>query len=129
LEEFKIANIDGLVAIRCLDEGINIPSCHTAYLLASSRNPRQFIQRRGRILRKAPGKEKATIYDFVVLLPEAVIATHEQERKLFAAELGRVAEFAGLCSNYAQAFRQVEEVLERYDLTHEFREKDPEIEG
>lgn len=129
LEEFKIANIDALVAIRCLDEGINIPSCHTAYLLASSRNPRQFIQRRGRILRKAPGKEKATIYDFVVLLPEAIIATHEQERKLFAAELGRVAEFAGLCSNYAQAFRQVEEVLERYDLTHEFREKDPEIEG
>lgn len=128
LEEFKIANIDALVAIRCLDEGINIPSCHTAYLLASSRNPRQFIQRRGRILRRAPGKEKATIYDFVVLLPEAVIATHEQERKLFAAELGRIAEFAGLCSNYAQAFRQVEDVLDRYDLAHEFREKDAEVE-
>lgn len=124
LEEFKIANIDALVAIRCLDEGINIPSCHSAYLLASSRNPRQFIQRRGRILRKAPGKEKATIYDFVVMLPEAVIASHKLERKQFAAELGRVAEFAGLCSNYAQTFRQIQEVLERYDLVHEFREKD-----
>ena len=123
LEEFKIANIDALVAIRCLDEGINIPSCHTAYLLASSRNPRQFIQRRGRILRRAPGKEKATIYDFVVLLPEAIIATHEQERRLFAAELGRVAEFAGLCANYAQAYRELQPVLARYDLDHEFREK------
>ena len=123
LEEFKIANIDALVAIRCLDEGINIPSCHTAYLMASSRNPRQFIQRRGRILRRAPGKEKATIYDFVVLLPESVMATHAQERKLFAAELGRVAEFAGLCKNYGEAFRQLKPVLERYDLMHEFREK------
>jgi hypothetical protein len=80
-------------------------------------------------LRRAPGKEKATIYDFVVLLLEAVIATYEQERKLFAAELGRVAEFAGLCSNYAQAFGHVKDVLERYDLTHEFREKDLEVEG
>lgn len=58
LEDFKIANIDALVAIRCLDEGINIPSCHTAYLLASSRNPRQFIQRRGRILRRAQAKKR-----------------------------------------------------------------------
>jgi superfamily II DNA or RNA helicase len=129
LEEFKIGNIDALVAIRCLDEGINIPGCHTAYLLASSRNPRQFIQRRGRILRKAPGKERATIYDFVVMLPEAVISSYEQERKLFAAELGRVAEFAGLCENYAQAYRQIQGVLERYDLVHEFREKGADFVG
>lgn len=79
-------------------------------------------------MRLAPGKEKATIYDFVVLLPEAVIAMHEQERKLFAAELGRVAEFAGLCWNYAQAFGQVKGVLNRYDLTHAFCKKDAQAE-
>jgi superfamily II DNA or RNA helicase len=123
LEEFKIANIDALVAIRCLDEGINIPSCHTAYLLASSRNPRQFIQRRGRILRQAPGKEKATIFDFIVTLPESVVAEVELERRLFGAELKRVAEFAGLCSNYAQAYRQLEPLLRKYGLVHEFRDK------
>jgi superfamily II DNA or RNA helicase len=125
LEDFKIANIDALVAIRCLDEGINIPSCHTAYLLASSRNPRQFIQRRGRILRRAPGKEKATIYDFLVTLPDSAISDFEYEKSLFGAELRRVAEFAGLSQNYAEAYRQVERLLKRYDLVHEFREKSP----
>lgn len=124
LEDFKIANIDALVAIRCLDEGINIPSCHTAYLLASSRNPRQFIQRRGRILRRAPGKEKAIIYDFLVTLPDSAVSDCEFERSLFGAELKRVAEFAGLCLNYAQAYREVEGLLRRYDLVHEFRDKD-----
>jgi superfamily II DNA or RNA helicase len=123
LEDFKIANIDALVAIRCLDEGINIPSCHTAYLLASSRNPRQFIQRRGRILRRAPGKDKATIHDFLVTLPESAVADFDHERSLFGAEIRRVAEFAGLSLNYAQAYRQVESLLKKYDLIHEFREK------
>jgi superfamily II DNA or RNA helicase len=123
LEDFKIANIDALVAIRCLDEGINIPSCHTAYLMASSRNPRQFIQRRGRILRKAPGKLKATIYDFIVTLPESAVENFAHEQRLFAAELNRVAEFAGLCLNYAEAYKPVESLLKRYNLVHEFREK------
>ena len=123
LEDFKIANIDALVAIRCLDEGINIPSCHTAYLLASSRNPRQFIQRRGRILRRAPGKEKATINDFLVILPQSAVADFDQERSLFKAEIKRVAEFAGLCLNYAEAYKQVEGLLREYDLVHEFRDK------
>ena len=127
LEDFKIANIDALVAIRCLDEGINIPSCHTAYLLASSRNPRQFIQRRGRILRKAPGKEKATIYDFLVTLPDSAFSDFEFERALFGAELQRVAEFAGLCLNYAKAYRDVEALLKRYDMVHEFRDKGASI--
>jgi superfamily II DNA or RNA helicase len=126
LEDFKIANIDALVAIRCLDEGINIPSCHTAYLMASSRNPRQFIQRRGRILRRAPGKQKATIYDFIVTLPESEVENFAHEKKLFSAELNRVAEFAGLCLNYAEAYKQVESLLKRYNLVHEFREKNIE---
>jgi superfamily II DNA or RNA helicase len=129
LEDFKIANIDALVAIRCLDEGINIPSCHTAYLMASSRNPRQFIQRRGRILRRAPGKLKAVIYDFIVTLPPSAVENVTHERKLFGAELRRVAEFAGLCLNYAEAYRQVEALLKRYNLVHEFREKGAQESG
>jgi superfamily II DNA or RNA helicase len=119
LEDFKIGNIDALVAIRCLDEGINIPGCHTAYLLASSRSPRQFIQRRGRILRRAPGKERATIYDFIVTLPESV-ATLDHERKLFGAELLRVAEFAGLAKNYASTYRKLEPLLQKYNLVHAY---------
>src|SRR5262249_5678324 len=57
LDEFRVGVLHGLIAIRCLDEGVDIPACRTAYILASSRNPRQFIQRRGRILRRSHGKE------------------------------------------------------------------------
>lgn len=56
-----------ILAVRCLDEGIDIPSVSHALILASSQNPRQFVQRRGRILRKAPGKHVAVLYDVLVL--------------------------------------------------------------
>ena len=59
--------LQALVAIKCLDEGVNIPNIHTAFILASSTNPKEYIQRRGRVLRKAPGKDYAVIYDFVTL--------------------------------------------------------------
>jgi superfamily II DNA or RNA helicase len=118
LEEFRIKVLDAMVAIRCLDEGIDIPACHTAYLLASSRNSRQFIQRRGRILRKAPGKEKSRIIDFLVALPETLLDdTPDFERRLFSAELARCAEFANLSLNPTVTYRVLEPLLKRYDLT------------
>lgn len=58
-----------LVAIKCLDEGVDIPSVSHAVILASSRNPREFIQRRGRVLRKSRGKRSATIHDLLVEPP------------------------------------------------------------
>src|SRR4029079_10415276 len=99
LNSFKVGAIDALVAIRCLDEGIDVPACRTAYILASSRNPKQFIQRRGRILRRSPGKEAAVIHDFLVKLPEDGRDWGEMERRLFVAELERCAEFANLARN------------------------------
>ena len=62
--------MQGLVAIRCLDEGVDIPAIETAVILASSGNPRQFVQRRGRILRPYPGKQRATLFDMIVMPPE-----------------------------------------------------------
>jgi superfamily II DNA or RNA helicase len=59
--------LQALVAIRCLDEGVNIPGIKTAFILASSTNPKEYIQRRGRVLRKAPNKLFAKIYDFITL--------------------------------------------------------------
>ena len=56
-----------VLAVRCLDEGIDIPSVTHALILASSQNPRQFIQRRGRILRRHPDKECAVLHDLIVL--------------------------------------------------------------
>jgi superfamily II DNA or RNA helicase len=118
LSAFRIGAVDALVAIRCLDEGIDVPGCRTAYILASGRNPKQFIQRRGRILRKAPGKDHATIYDFLVRLPADELQVSPFERKLVAGELARVAEFAKLARNSLDAVRSLMPVLAEYDLAH-----------
>lgn len=118
LDCFRIGLIDALVAIRCLDEGIDVPACRRAYILASSRNPKQFIQRRGRILRRSPGKEYAEIYDFLVKIPDHLAEGNPNERKLIHAELERVAEFARLATNSADAVRTLLPLLEQYDLAH-----------
>lgn len=118
LQAFRIGLIDGLVAIKCLDEGIDVPACSTAYILASSRDPRQFIQRRGRILRRSPGKTIATIYDFVVVLPEGANDASGAARKLIASELRRVAEFSTLAENRLDAYDLLRPVLVAYDLEH-----------
>lgn len=118
LDHFRLGLIDALVAIRCLDEGIDVPACRAAYILASSRNPRQFIQRRGRILRRSPGKEFAEIYDFVVKLPDDTAQGSPYERQLIRAELARVAEFARLAINSEDAVRNLSAVLVKHDLAH-----------
>jgi superfamily II DNA or RNA helicase len=86
-----------LVAIACLDEGVNIPSISHAIILASSQNPRQFIQRRGRILRRFPGKRIAYVYD-VLVSPEDVDAEPTQ-KSLLKSELRRALEFASSATN------------------------------
>lgn len=118
LQTFKNGDIDSLVAMKCLDEGIDVPACSTAFILASSRNPRQFIQRRGRILRKSKGKTKAIIYDFFVTLPIDSVEDGGIERKLLIAELKRINEFASLSLNKSQAYRKLEPFLKKHDLTH-----------
>lgn len=100
--DFESGRIDGLVAIRCLDEGVDIPAIRSAVIMASSANPRQFIQRRGRVLRNAPGKQSATIYDFIVVPPRDT-ADSSWERNLLRRELTRFAEFADLALNAGEA--------------------------
>lgn len=118
LENFRLGIIDAMVAIRCLDEGIDVPACSTAYILASSRDPRQFVQRRGRILRRSPGKERALIHDFIVVLPEGYETGSEYAKRLIKSELGRVAEFSSLSENRSEAYNTLAPVLRAYDLEH-----------
>jgi len=88
-----------LVSIRCLDEGVDIPAISHALILASSQNPRQFIQRRGRVLRRSPGKEIAVIHDAIVV---PVNAEDESEQlSLLRSELLRSVEFASHAINRA----------------------------
>jgi superfamily II DNA or RNA helicase len=67
LKQFGLGTTKILLAIKCLDEGVDVPQAKLAYILASSGNPREFIQRRGRLLRPSPGKDFAILHDFVVL--------------------------------------------------------------
>ena len=118
LENFRLGFIDAMVAIRCLDEGIDVPACSTAYILASSRDPRQFVQRRGRILRRSPGKEQALIHDFIVVLPQGYEDGSDYAKRLIKSELGRVAEFSSLSENRSEAYEALAPVLRAYDLEH-----------
>jgi len=118
LENFKKGETEALVAIRCLDEGIDVPDCRSAYLIASSRNPRQFVQRRGRILRKAPGKEYAKVYDFVVVLPTSAAVTTQQAGDFLKNELERVADFASNSLYPSTSLSPLLPWLEAYGLEH-----------
>jgi superfamily II DNA or RNA helicase len=119
LNDFSLKKLTTIVAMRCLDEGVDVPKTRTAYILASSKNSRQFIQRRGRVLRKADGKDYAYIYDFVVVPPvfdSFQSLNFELERKLLKNELLRVKEFAKLSENYAYSLKAFSELSKRYDL-------------
>lgn len=113
--QIDTGRLQGLVAIRCLDEGVDIPSVRTAVILASSSNPRQFIQRRGRVLRRAAGKESATVYDMVVVPPAEAVAS-DSERSLLRKELIRFVEFADLAINSGEARAAIIPLQKKFDL-------------
>jgi len=107
-----------LVAMRCLDEGVDIPDARVAYLLASSSNPRQFIQRRGRILRRAPGKEMAEIIDYLAVPQDGTPLNFDVERNLLTRELERANEFGKLAENYEDTLALLRPLKEKYQLMH-----------
>lgn len=112
--------LDGVVAIRCLDEGIDLPDLKMGFLLASSTNPRQFVQRRGRLLRKAEGKKFAEIYDFVIAPPEPEpdvdAATFNLERSLLRRELKRIEEFCVTADNGPEAQRVISDIRVSFSI-------------
>nr|MBC8492293.1 hypothetical protein [Chloroflexota bacterium] len=114
-------DLQALVAMKCLDEGVDVPSTRTAFITASSSNPREFIQRRGRILRKAPGKEFSVIHDLVAVPPTAWTAsknspTFQAERSIMRRELQRFKEFANPALNKHQALDVIWDIASRYGL-------------
>ncbi len=102
-----------LVAIKCFDEGVSINSVSHAVILASSKNPREFIQRRGRVLRKSPGKQVAEIYD--VIVAPSVKCAEDASNSILLSELARSIEFAK-DSISASSIHQLEEIAIRYDI-------------
>lgn len=118
LEDFASGKLEVLTSMKCLDEGIDVPRSELAIFCASTGNPRQFIQRRGRILRKHPDKRYAVIHDLVVA-PEISSASDNfrMERNLLASELKRVRDFALLAENTDFAYVELEKILNHYDLS------------
>lgn len=105
LNRFAKGELQALMAMKCLDEGVDVPPTRTAYFLASSGNPREFIQRRGRVLRKSEGKEYATIYDLISIPPFSFIEdskegeSYNAVRSSFKKEYKRVKEFSKMAIN------------------------------
>ena len=116
------SNLQALIAIKCLDEGVNIPKIKTAFILASTNNPKEYIQRRGRVLRLAEGKDYAEIYDFITLprkLDEVTGITEEQMKReltLVKNELCRAEEFARIALNSVTASAIIDDIRTAYDL-------------
>ena len=119
LRAFAEGQIDMLFAMKCLDEGVDVPRAEVGIFTSSTGNPRQFIQRRGRLLRKHEDKTFAYIYDTVVV-PDFTSYydknAYEMERSLVRNELIRVAYCASLSDNYYEAKEALTKVLTYYNL-------------
>ena len=117
LDNFENGDYDIVFSMKCLDEGVDIPRAEMAIFCSSTGNPRQFIQRRGRVLRKHEDKDIAVIHDLVVL-PKAKLNenTFNMEKNLIFGELTRVVYFASLAINYYDAMEVFSDVARHYDL-------------
>ncbi|MCC7239514.1 MAG: DEAD/DEAH box helicase family protein [Planctomycetia bacterium] len=92
LEEFANGYIQVIVAVKCLDEGVDVPATKIAFFLASTSNPKEFVQRRGRILRLSTGKRKSIIYAFIVVpRPEYISLKRDVDASLLRREMPRFA--------------------------------------
>lgn len=118
LRGFSEGKIDMLFAMKMLDEGVDVPRAEIGIFASSTGNPRQFIQRRGRLLRKHEDKSHSTIYDMVVI-PKLYGNFEESfniERNLVKNELNRVAYFASLSMNFYDSKDALDTVCKKYEL-------------
>lgn len=118
LEDFATGKLEVLTSMKCLDEGVDVPRSELAVFCASTGNPRQFIQRRGRILRNHPDKHKAEIHDLVVApVINSSDECYNMEQSLLRSELKRVRDFATMSENADYAYKELDEVLSYYGLS------------
>ena len=115
-----------VTAIKCLDEGVNIPGIKTAFIMSSSRNPKEFVQRRGRLLRKSDNKKKAVIYDFITLprdLDNIVPRDIEEDKAIIVGEVARMVEFGRLADNPEVTDDLVNQIMTAYDYFFDAEEE------
>ena len=117
LGDFATGKLQVLTSMKCLDEGVDVPRSELAVFCSSTGNPRQFIQRRGRVLRTHPDKKYAELHDLVVV-PEInpLSESYRMERSLLKGELSRVINFSQLSENPSFSELELREVLDYYGL-------------
>ena len=119
LEKFSQGYFDVLVAIKCFDEGVDVPKLDKIYILSSDSSLRQTVQRRGRVLRQCAesGKKEANIYDMIVLptLQNYAISC----RAIIASEIARFKEYNRLSENREDNKKIIEDIMKKYNLTEE----------
>lgn len=118
LKAFASGEIDIVFAMKMLDEGVDVPRTEVGIFASSTGNPRQYIQRRGRLLRNHPEKKFATIYDMIVapVYGDPNCSEFKIEQNLLRSELIRVAYFASLSMNFKDTKNSLKDICIRYDL-------------
>jgi superfamily II DNA or RNA helicase len=116
LKQFDNGHITSLVAMKCLDEGVDIPATRTAFFIASTTNPKEFIQRRGRVLRRCINKQRSLIYDFIVVPSDDT--PDDVAKYLLEREMPRFAEFADAAENCFDARSIIRPILDRHQMLY-----------
>ncbi len=120
LNQFREGHLDALLAMKCLDEGVDVPQTQYAIFCSSTGNPRQYIQRRGRVLRAHKDKKFAIIYDLIV--KPSVNHTNtdnnfsKMEKNIFLSELRRLVNFSVLSENKDQSLNELEPLCIDLDI-------------
>jgi superfamily II DNA or RNA helicase len=130
-EYFSQGMYQVVTAIKCLDEGVNIPGIKTAFIMSSSRNPKEFVQRRGRLLRKSANKDQACIYDFITLprdLDDVRSSDLDDDKSILFGEISRMTEFGALADNSEQADLLINRIMTAYDYYFDVREEEEKME-
>jgi superfamily II DNA or RNA helicase len=118
LNDFASGKTHIITSMKCLDEGIDVPRSELAIFCASTGNPRQFIQRRGRVLRLCEGKEEAVIHDLIVVpKPSGDEALFKTELSAVEKELRRIRDFWEMSENKAHTRQILNKILTYYKLT------------
>lgn len=124
IKRFENKELQALVAIKCLDEGVNIPCIERGFILASTGNSKEFIQRRGRLLRKYKGKKFSYIYDFIVL-PRPIEEIHYMDLNVLKVDLSlarkeliRIKEFSQLAVNRRESTKVIDDIEIAYGIKY-----------
>lgn len=117
LEFFKNGQMELILAIRCLDEGLDVPDCSACIIVSSSTSIREFVQRRGRVLRMTNTSKVANVYDIIVIPPEEISGDRtDTAESMIHSEMKRVEIMADSSDNHIEVINEIRAKLHYLDM-------------